>query len=1131
MLLAQGRISGARGRQVFTASLFTALSLALLVARPATVRAQVVFADSFDDWSVMGVQSENGWFNGYYNLTLDGDLSYEADDFIEFTNTAGPGGGPVDPAGNHWTGAQWDLTQAASGPWTELGRENTHPNGTNSAPGEEHWTIRRWVSDRIQDDAALVWSMRKTNVGSAATEGVTGVLFVDGIEVDRATVAGNDGVGVRRLVRADIAVGTPIDLALTPEGTSGSLSDGSDGSANRLTVLDLPPDTDGDGIDDFSGDNCPLAANPGQEDGDTDGIGDVCDNCPMISNANQGDIDGDGVGDVCDTEIADSFRDWSFSGTQGALGWFNGYWNLTTDADHVYTDSEFIPFTNSFGAGGGPVDPAGNHWNGTFWDLLGAASGPWTELQQQDTHPNGTNSLPGEEHWTIRRWVSDRNAVLAVIWQMRHVNVGCGGNGVTGYLFHNGVQIDTLAIRFDQATFIRRSVVRTVSIGDRIDLALGPAGPDNDRNDGCDGSANVLQISLDIPDTDGDGLRDDVDNCPNLSNADQTELDGDAVGDACDNCPGMSNVSQADTDGDGIGDACDDGDGDGVLDLADNCDAVPNAGQANADADGFGDACDNCPAVTNPGQNDRDFDGVGDVCEPPPIADSFDDWSTTGTQGERNWFNGFYNLTLDGDSSYQADDFVEFTNTAGPAGGPVDPFGNHWTGTQWDFTQAASGPWTELGRLNTHPNGTNSAPGEEQWTIRRWVSDRAGRLAVSWHMRKSNPNGAGVIGYLFHNDEEVDQSAIAGGDNLGIKRRFVLDVDVGDTIDLALGPEGLCGDLGDGADGSNNILSITDVLPPESGPTEVVADSQADWSTMGEQGANDWFYGYYDQRLDAEGGDGVYQPDEFVEFANLAGPFGGPVMPDGNHWTGTKWDLETDAAPWVELTCSGGHPSGNGQFDTEVHWAVRRWVSDVAGQVRVSCYLRNAGFGDGVVGRIFHNATQVASMRSDGPPVRFGASVTVAIGDTLDFALDSDGAGNFDPADPSTVDLVDDGADGSDFFMTVEREEAVVKGPSFVRGDVDLNGRIELTDPVRTLNFLFLGTGVVLCMDAADADDNGRLELTDAVRELNYLFLGTGVIPEPTPSSANYVASDCGVDPTAEMPDLGCGQMAAICTP
>jgi hypothetical protein len=50
------------------------------------------------------------------------------------------------------------------------------------------------------------------------------------------------------------------------------------------------------------------------------------------------------------------------------------------------------------------------------------------------------------------------------------------------------------------------------------------------------------------PDGDGDGICDDVDNCPNTFNPDQADADGDGVGDACDNCTNDANPNQEDGD-------------------------------------------------------------------------------------------------------------------------------------------------------------------------------------------------------------------------------------------------------------------------------------------------------------------------------------------------------------------------------------------------------------------------------------------------------------------------------------------------------------------------------------------------------------------------------------------------------
>jgi hypothetical protein len=144
------------------------------------------------------------------------------------------------------------------------------------------------------------------------------------------------------------------------------------------------------------------------------------------------------------------------------------------------------------------------------------------------------------------------------------------------------------------------------------------------------------------PDTDGDGVRDSVDNCRVTANPSQENNDLDAQGDACDadddndgvnddvdNCRLTSNPGQANNDLDAQGDVCDaDDDNDGVNDDVDNCQLTSNPSQANNDLDAQGDACDvdddndgvddegdNCRFTANPGQRDDDQDGIGDACD------------------------------------------------------------------------------------------------------------------------------------------------------------------------------------------------------------------------------------------------------------------------------------------------------------------------------------------------------------------------------------------------------------------------------------------------------------------------------------------------------------------------------------
>jgi hypothetical protein len=73
-----------------------------------------------------------------------------------------------------------------------------------------------------------------------------------------------------------------------------------------------------------------------------------------------------------------------------------------------------------------------------------------------------------------------------------------------------------------------------------------------------------------IADGDGDGIPDADDNCPGVSNVDQSDLDYDSVGDVCDNCSEAANADQDDCDDDYCGNLCDcDYDQDGICGISD----------------------------------------------------------------------------------------------------------------------------------------------------------------------------------------------------------------------------------------------------------------------------------------------------------------------------------------------------------------------------------------------------------------------------------------------------------------------------------------------------------------------------------------------------------------------------------
>ncbi len=102
-------------------------------------------------------------------------------------------------------------------------------------------------------------------------------------------------------------------------------------------------------------------------------------------------------------------------------------------------------------------------------------------------------------------------------------------------------------------------------------------------------------------------------------------------------------------------------------------------------------------------------------------------------------------------------------------------------------------------------------------------------------------------------------------------------------------------------------------------------------------------------------------------------------------------------------------------------------------------------------------------------------------------------------------------------FRVVQPCEGGGEVVSFRRGDVNVDGGTDVSDPVSILGFLFQGTGDLPCHKSADVNDDGDVDISDAIGLLGHLFLGASAPPPPF--------RECGKDATAD--DLTCEAFAA----
>ena len=376
-----------------------------------------------------------------------------------------------------------------------------------------------------------------------------------------------------------------------------------DGDGNGVgDACDVTIDTDGDGITDTQ-DNCPTVYNPradipdglgqyvpiicadnvttnatSQCDVDSDGKGDACDNCPTVDNVGWTDTDSDGVGDSCDNCPTIS--------------------NLTqVDADGD-GKGDIIGCDNCIGVSNSDQIDS---------DICQISYDPF------DTVPSCTTNNP------LPDAIGDACDNCKYVYNPAQ-------NDNNGYQDSAGVgdaceaidsDCDGLADASDNCPNHYNSIVGLLDCN-----GLNPAVLEICAIDTTDNSLTQCDV-------DADGVGDKCDNCALVTNSTQVDADSDGDGDVCDNCPNTANPSQLDSDLDGLGNLCDpfpncgltpvDADGDGVSICNDNCSTVSNPDQADNDNDGVGNACDGCPDKCNSDQEDSDGDGRQDACDNCPI--------------------------------------------------------------------------------------------------------------------------------------------------------------------------------------------------------------------------------------------------------------------------------------------------------------------------------------------------------------------------------------------------------------------------------------------------------------------------------------------------------------------------------